>query len=217
MARREREVRGAASWPFVALLGALFATLLVWGVALPALQRAPLGGDRLSAFPTLLALSVTLAMLFALGLTVVLRGSVPGVPRVWAPIERHAFAACAHVLHAAGVPLPTALKSAATWLPQRGRVEGEAIAHALEAGASTTPTAPAALDPVALSLLFAAAKSGASATMLGALSASTRITMEREVPRELLRLHTLSLLLAGFSVGASFITFYLTYVRAITG
>ena len=41
--------------------------------------------------------------------------------------------------------------------------------------------------------------------------------MEREVPRELTRLHTVALLLAGLAVGVSFGTFYLTYIRAVTG
>jgi hypothetical protein len=215
--RREREVRGAATWPFVAVVSALFSSTLVWGVALPALKRAPLGGDQLSTVPTLIAFAVAVLSLVALGLAVVMRASVPGLPRAWSSIEHHAFAACAHVLHAAGVPLPLALKSAALWLPAQGQAEGEAVAHSLEAGGSSMPSGSAALDPVALSLLFGAAKSGTSVTMLGTLSASTRVKMEREVPHDVLRLHTVSLLLAGFAVGVSFVTFYLTYVRAITG
>lgn len=215
--RREREVRGAATWPFMALIGALCSSVLVWQLALPALRRAPLGGGQLSAFPAAITILVVLLALFALGLAVLLRAPVPGLPRAWSSIERHAFASCAHVLHEAGVPLPLALKSAATWLPARGQAEGESVAHALEAGGSAAPNASSALDPVALSLLFGAARSGSSLTMLGALRTSTRVTMEREVPRDVLRLHTASLLLAGFAVGVSFITFYLTYVRAITG
>ena len=215
--RRERQLRGAASWPFVLLLAALLSSAVVWSVAMPALRSAPMGGAQVSLVPAVLALGASSLLLVALGLAVLLRVPVPGLTRAWASIDRHAFASCTHLLHAAGVPLTGALRAAASWLPPRGRAAGEGVARALEAGGTEAPTAAAVLEEAALGLLWSAAKSGTAAPMLGALHATTRVTMEREVPRELTRLHTTALLLAGLAVGVSFGTFYLTYIRAVTG
>lgn len=214
--RRERQLRGAASWPFGLLMVAILSTLVVWGLALPALAQLPLGGARVSLVPAVVALLTSSATLLGLGLVVLRRVPVPGL-RAWTAIDRHAFATCTQLLHAAGVPLTDALRAAATWMPPAGRAAGDAVARALEAGSREALQAHPVLDAVAAGLLLGAAKSGTAPAALSALHATTRVTMEREVPREVARLHVVALLLAGVAVGVNFATFYSTYIRAVTG
>ncbi len=215
--RRERTARGAATWPLVLLVAALLSSAVVWSATLPALALLPLGGGEVSLLPAVLSvLGSSLALLF-LGVGVLSRAPLPGLQRMWSSIDRYAFATCAQLLHAGGVPLTDALRAAARWLPAHARRHGEDIARSLEAGGANAPRSSAALDPVALGLLLAAAKSGTAAHLLTALSATTQVTMAREVPREVSRLHTLSLVLAGLATLVNFATFYFTYVRAVTG
>jgi type II secretory pathway component PulF len=214
--RREREVRSAATWPFVLLVTALVSGVVVWGAALPALSRLPLGGAQISLTPAVVTLMSSMLGLVVLGWVVLRRVSVPGL-RAWTSIDRHAFASCTQVLHAAGVPLTDALRAAATWMPLPARAAGEAVARALEAGSREALEESQVLDAVAAGLLLGAAKSGTAPAALSALHATTRVTMEREVPRQVTRLHTVALLLAGAAVGVNFVVFYSTYIHAVTG
>ncbi|MDP2269508.1 MAG: hypothetical protein Q8K32_02180 [Archangium sp.] len=217
VARRERTLRAAATWPLVLLVAALLSSAVVWSATLPALSLLPLGGGKVSLLPAALSVLVSSSTLLFLGLGVLSRARLPGLQGVWSSIDRHAFATCTHVLHAAGVPLTDSLRAAARWLPAYARPQGEDLARSLEAGGAYAPRSPAALDPVALGMLLAAAKSGTATHLLAALRATTQVTMAREVPREVSRLHTASLVLAGLATGANFATFYFTYVRAVTG
>lgn len=230
----ERQLRGSASWPFVLLSSSVLAGVVVWGLALPALKKLPLGGAEVSLLPAGAALTISSLLLVSLGLAALLRVPVPGLGHAWRSIDRYVFANCSSLLHSNGVPLTRALRAAAMWGPANVRAGGEAVARSLDAG-GVAPNAPllsprefpgmdslrvianSVLDVVALGVLLVAARSGTAGSALLALEATAKATMRREVPREVQNLQTIAVVLAGISIAVTFAAFYFTYIRAVTG
>ncbi|MCP4872966.1 MAG: hypothetical protein GY898_30100 [Proteobacteria bacterium] len=209
-----RRLRAAATYPLWLAGTIVFAAWAVGARALPALQHSNAALSPASGLGVGVGLGAAVLLLVALAALVWGRIRVPGLGSGWALVEGYGFVHSVAVLAAAGAPLHVAVRASAGWSRGAGRAAADGLARALEAGTPAAGGAPL-LDPFEVSLLGAAAASGAGAETAAAIAEHRRIALARVVPDTVVRIQAVAVLLAGGAVLLVGLTFLGAYAGAI--
>lgn len=219
VAANQRSLQSAAMYPLALLACLALVSVAIYEISVPAiaslaeLNGTPVVAARLGGGAGVL---ICMAMLLLLALATYSRVQVPLLSRGVLMLDRVLVLETVARLHDQGIPLPLALRAAASWVRGAGRREIHELAETLESG-GTSLDGGRLLDLATISALLAAAAQGVVSPVLAALIQQARLASRQRIPEEVSRIHIVALVMAGIGLAAVGISFFTTYVTAATG
>lgn len=208
-----RRLRAAGTYPLVLAVALLSAALVITTQLTPAFEGMSFAPP--SSRPLLVSVGGSVLCLILLSVLVLGRVRIPFFSGGWRALHRTAFLSSLNALLSGGAPLPAAVRASSVWCLPAQRRAAVLLSQSLEAGRAP-PEVGALLSPAESALLHQGAETGTASASAHALAAQQRVRLERVLPDAMLRIHIISLLLAGIGVLVVGVSFFQVYFNVLS-